>query len=48
MIYRIEFETGDSLVTEDKELADLHREKGRLIVEIPGPTDKNDEDNRPN
>jgi hypothetical protein len=32
--YIIEFETGDSLTTEDKALADLHREKGRLVMEI--------------
>lgn len=33
--WRIEFETGDSLVTEDEGLAQIHRGKGRLVVELP-------------
>jgi hypothetical protein len=33
--YIIEFETGDSLTTEDAELAQLHRERGRFVQELP-------------
>lgn len=33
--WRVEFETGDSLVTEDEALVQIHREKGRLIMELP-------------
>jgi hypothetical protein len=29
--WRINFETGDSLVTEDEDLANLHRGKGRTV-----------------
>lgn len=33
--WRIEFETGDSITTEDEGLADLHRSRGRLVTELP-------------
>lgn len=33
-IWRIEFETGDTLNTEDEALAELHRERGRSVTEI--------------
>jgi hypothetical protein len=39
--WRIEFETGDTLVTEDEALASLHREKGRIVVPLPTPTPEN-------
>ena len=33
-MWRIEFETGDSITTEDEALAQLHREKGRMVIPI--------------
>lgn len=32
--WRIEFETGDVMLTEDEVLADLHRERGRIVTEV--------------
>ncbi|SDH08950.1 hypothetical protein SAMN05216466_10760 [Paraburkholderia phenazinium] len=33
--YRVEFETGDVMHTTDRDLAILHREKGRLVTPDP-------------
>lgn len=33
--WRIEFETGDSLTTDDVSIVELHRKKGRFIVDLP-------------
>lgn len=33
-MWRIEFENGESLSTEDAELVEIHRQKGRFIVDL--------------
>lgn len=38
VIYRVEFETGDVIHTEDRDLAKLHSDKGRLVK--PDPADR--------
>jgi hypothetical protein len=36
-MWRIYFETGDDMLTSDAELANIHREKGRIVVEVEEP-----------